>query len=142
MAIANTPSYDEKIVNVGDKPIQIRVQVIGSGPPLVYLHPAGGLSWDKTLQRLSGTHTIYAPEHPGTSSADPYSIHKVDSYWDLLLLYEELLRCLGPNKPIVMGQSYGGMMAATSVILLPQLAIYAIFQKQVVAGITLGAVKG
>lgn len=37
---------------------------------------------------------------------------------------------------------YGGMMAATSVILLPQLAIYAIFQKQVVAGITLGAVKG
>jgi raffinose/stachyose/melibiose transport system permease protein len=37
---------------------------------------------------------------------------------------------------------YGGMMAATTIILLPQLAIYAIFQKQVVAGITLGAVKG
>lgn len=37
---------------------------------------------------------------------------------------------------------YGGMMAATTIILVPQLLIYAIFQKQVVAGLTMGAVKG
>ena len=37
---------------------------------------------------------------------------------------------------------YGGMMAATTIILIPQLLIYAIFQKQVVAGMTMGAVKG
>ena len=37
---------------------------------------------------------------------------------------------------------YGGMMAATTIILVPQLLIYAIFQKQVVAGMTMGAVKG
>jgi raffinose/stachyose/melibiose transport system permease protein len=37
---------------------------------------------------------------------------------------------------------YGGMMAAASLVLLPQLAIYAVFQRHVIAGLTSGAVKG
>jgi raffinose/stachyose/melibiose transport system permease protein len=37
---------------------------------------------------------------------------------------------------------YGAMMAASTIILIPQLVIYAVFQKQVVAGMTVGAVKG
>ena len=37
---------------------------------------------------------------------------------------------------------YGAMMAASTLILIPQLVIYAVFQKQVVAGMTAGAVKG
>lgn len=37
---------------------------------------------------------------------------------------------------------YGGMMAAATLVLLPQLIIYAVFQKQVIAGLTAGAVKG
>lgn len=37
---------------------------------------------------------------------------------------------------------YGAMMAASTIILIPQLVIYALFQKQVIAGMTVGAVKG
>lgn len=37
---------------------------------------------------------------------------------------------------------YGGMMASATLVLLPQLVIYAIFQRHVVAGMTVGAVKG
>lgn len=37
---------------------------------------------------------------------------------------------------------YGGMMASATLVLLPQLIIYALFQKQVIAGMTVGAVKG
>jgi raffinose/stachyose/melibiose transport system permease protein len=37
---------------------------------------------------------------------------------------------------------YGAMMASTVLVLVPQLAVYAIFQRQVVAGMTAGAVKG
>lgn len=37
---------------------------------------------------------------------------------------------------------YGGMMASATLVLLPQLVIYAIFQRQVIAGLTVGAVKG
>ncbi|HEY2239010.1 MAG TPA: carbohydrate ABC transporter permease [Streptosporangiaceae bacterium] len=38
--------------------------------------------------------------------------------------------------------NYGAMMAASTIILIPQLIIYAVFQKQVIAGMTIGAVKG
>jgi raffinose/stachyose/melibiose transport system permease protein len=37
---------------------------------------------------------------------------------------------------------YGGMMASATLVLLPQLVIYAIFQRHVIAGMTVGAVKG
>jgi raffinose/stachyose/melibiose transport system permease protein len=37
---------------------------------------------------------------------------------------------------------YGGMMAAATLVLLPQLIVYAIFQRQVIGGLTVGAVKG
>jgi raffinose/stachyose/melibiose transport system permease protein len=37
---------------------------------------------------------------------------------------------------------YGGMMAAATLVLLPQLIIYTIFQRQVIGGLTVGAVKG
>ncbi|TGN64127.1 carbohydrate ABC transporter permease [Nocardioides eburneiflavus] len=37
---------------------------------------------------------------------------------------------------------YGGMMAAATLVLVPQLAIYAVFQRHVIAGLTAGAVKG
>lgn len=38
--------------------------------------------------------------------------------------------------------NYGGMMAAATLVLLPQLVIYAMFQRHVIAGLTAGAVKG
>lgn len=37
---------------------------------------------------------------------------------------------------------YGGRMASATLVLLPQLIIYAIFQRHVIAGMTVGAVKG
>lgn len=37
---------------------------------------------------------------------------------------------------------YGAMMASATLVLLPQLALYGIFQRHVVAGMTFGAVKG
>ncbi len=37
---------------------------------------------------------------------------------------------------------YGGMMAAATLVLLPQLIVYAVFQRQVIGGLTVGAVKG
>jgi raffinose/stachyose/melibiose transport system permease protein len=37
---------------------------------------------------------------------------------------------------------YGGMMASATLVLIPQLIIYAVFQRHVIAGMTVGAVKG
>lgn len=108
----------EEIVPVWNGALKIHVRIQGSGPPLVYLHPAGGLVWDSVLDRLARTWTVYAPEHPGTS-ADHGAINEVQTWFELLMMYEQLLRELKLEKPVVMGQSYGGMMAADLAAIYP-----------------------
>lgn len=92
--------------------IQSRVQIAGQGPPLVFLHGATGLKWDDFLDGLSQTHTVYAPEHPGTTPGDPDAIKPLDDLWDLVLYYYELFDQLELESPTVVGHSFGGMVAA------------------------------
>ena len=43
----------------------------GSGPPLVFLHGAGGhTGWMAFLEELSGQFEVFAPEHPGFGQSD------------------------------------------------------------------------
>lgn len=103
----------EQTLEVWGGRIRLRVKTAGSGPPLVYLHPAGGLVFDPLLAALASEYRIYAPEIPGTSAGDPYAIHEVDTLSDLVLLYEEAIRKLDlPARPVVFGPSFGGMLAA------------------------------
>jgi pimeloyl-ACP methyl ester carboxylesterase len=97
------------------------VQVAGSGPPLVYLHPAAGLAWDPFLERLAEERTVYAPQVPGTTAGRPNAIRAVDDLWDHLLLYEEEIRGLGLDRPAVIGQSFGGMLACELASVYPRL---------------------
>ena len=91
----------------------MRVRTAGSGPPLVYLHPAAGLHFDPFLEALSADWTVFAPEHPGTAEGDSEAIHAVEDLWDLVLIYQEAIGGLGLDGPVVaIGQSFGGMMAA------------------------------
>lgn len=102
----------DETLGVWDDQIKMHVKVGGSGPPLLYFHPAAGLAWDPFLDRLAEHYTVYAPEHPGTSPEDPREIHKVDSLWQLVLIYEEIIRRLGFDEaPMAVGQSFGGMMS-------------------------------
>jgi pimeloyl-ACP methyl ester carboxylesterase len=110
MAASATEIRDE-VVAVWDGKLELHVKVAGSGPPLVFFHPLPGLQWQPLLDRLAESHTVYAPEHPGTSPSDPQAIRQVDSFWDLLLVYEEALRRLGVEQPAAVGHSFGGMVA-------------------------------
>jgi pimeloyl-ACP methyl ester carboxylesterase len=111
----------EELIGIWGGEIDMRVCIAGSGPPLLYFHPAGGLYWDEFLDRLAETHTVYAPELPGTTPGDPYAIHKVDNWTDLLLMYEELVRKLGLEQPVAIGQSMGGMTALDLAATFPAL---------------------
>ena len=91
--------------------IDLQVRIAGNGPAIVYFHGANGLWWDRFLDRLAETHTIHAVEMPGTSLGDPYAIHKLDTYWDLLLVYQEAVSALGLDKPAAIGACMGGMVA-------------------------------
>jgi pimeloyl-ACP methyl ester carboxylesterase len=110
--MSTQPKISEETVAVWNGRITMRVKVAGAGAPLLYLHPAAGLAWDPFLSHLAERHTVYAPEFPGTSVGDPYAIHQVATLQDMVLVYEELTRKLGLIKPVVVGQSFGGMLAA------------------------------
>lgn len=95
------------------------VKVAGSGSPVVYLHTAGGPRWDAFLDAIAEHHTVYAPDHPGTGDTRRESIHDVDTLWDLILIYDELLDGLGLGSVPVIGSSFGGMMACELAALRP-----------------------
>lgn len=107
-----TATLRDETVSVWDDRITMHVKVGGSGPSLVYLHAAGGLLWDPFIERLSQSYTIYAPEFPGTSAGDAHAVDQLDSLWEVVLAYEQAMRALGVEGAPVMGQSFGGMLAA------------------------------
>lgn len=104
------PERDE-MVSAWNSKLNVRVRIAGSGPALVFFHPASGLYWDQFLDYLAQDYTVYAPEMPGTTPGDPYAIYKINSYNDLLLIYEEVIRKLGLQGAPVIGLSMGGMVA-------------------------------
>jgi pimeloyl-ACP methyl ester carboxylesterase len=90
---------------------EAKVKTAGNGPPLLYLHAAGGPIWDDFVEGLTERYTVYAPHHPGTGETIRESIYTVESLWDLVLIYDELLDALNLSSVPVIGTSFGGMMA-------------------------------
>lgn len=109
---SSATAVNDTAVQVWDGTLTVHVKVSGSGPPLVYLHSASGLRWDPFLAALAGHGTVYAPQFPGSSADDPYAVHAVDDLSDLILAYEEVIRALGLERPVLIGHSFGGMLAA------------------------------
>jgi pimeloyl-ACP methyl ester carboxylesterase len=116
------PAITERTVDVWNGRITIRVKTAGVGAPLLYLHPAAGLAWDPFLSQLAERYTVFAPEFPGTSSGDPYAVRVVDELSDIVLIYEELIRNLGLHAPVIVGHSFGGMLAAELAAAYPALS--------------------
>ena len=111
----------EETVQVWDGRLKLRVKVAGDGPPLLFFHPLPGLAWQPLLDQFAQRHTVYAPEHPGTSPGDPRAIEEVQTFTELLLVYEEAVRALGLDRPAAIGQSFGGMVAADLAATFPSL---------------------
>ena len=117
----STAAVRDETVEVGGGRLRLHVKVAGDGPPLLYFHPLPGLAWQPFLDQLANRHTVYAPEHPGTSPGDIEAIREVHTFWELLLLYEEAVRVLGLERPVAVGQSFGGMVAADLAATFPAL---------------------
>jgi pimeloyl-ACP methyl ester carboxylesterase len=90
---------------------EIRILRGGSGPPLVFLHGAGGhTGWMGFLEELSQRFEVFAPEHPGFGQSDdpPW----LDGVGDLAYFYLDLLAALGLERVHLVGTSLGGWIAA------------------------------
>ena len=102
----------EQTLKVWGNKVETKVLSRGSGPPLIFLHGAMGLTWDPFLEQLSESFTVYAPYLPGTAPGFPDAIKPIDNLWDRVLVYYEIFDKLNLEKPAVVGHSFGGMLGA------------------------------
>jgi len=91
--------------------IKSRVLEAGQGAPVVFLHGAGGLLRDEPLlERLAQRYHVFAPEWPG------YGVdggeEKLEDMLDFALHGWDLVDALDVERPILVGHSMGGMIAA------------------------------
>ncbi|HET6606157.1 MAG TPA: alpha/beta hydrolase [Rhodopila sp.] len=91
--------------------VDLEIVEKGQGRSLLFLHPGEGLRpADPWLDRLSQRHRVIAPHHPGFGgSALPDWIGSVD---DLAYLYLDLATELGLRDALLVGNSFGGWIAA------------------------------
>ena len=101
----------QQTLTVWQDRVPFRVHVKGEGPAVVFFHGPWGLTWGPFLDALAQSFTVYAPEHPGTTPGAPDAIQNVDTLWDLVLCYDELLEQLRLPEAALVGHSFGAMMA-------------------------------
>jgi pimeloyl-ACP methyl ester carboxylesterase len=83
----------------------------GHGPALVYWHGAGGAgAWAPHHALLAERFTVYAPDHPGWGGSD--NPEWMDTIQDYVLHYDGVFRALDLSRPVLVGHSLGGWMAA------------------------------
>jgi pimeloyl-ACP methyl ester carboxylesterase len=90
----------------------------GSGPDLVFLHGAGGLTAeDPFLAALAKTHHVYAPLIPGYGDSE--ECPEIRDMLDFTLHTWDVVAALGLKDPILVGHSMGGMIAAEMAAVQP-----------------------
>ena len=107
--MTTTAAGNRTQVSVGDT--QVEMFSGGSGPPLLFLHGAGGNSgWQAYHEELSKTHTVYVPSQPGFNGTErPEWLYTIT---DLAHFNQEMVQALNLDQYILMGSSMGGWVAA------------------------------
>ena len=83
----------------------------GSGPDLLWLHGLRGVDPDDpVLAALQKRHRVTAPVAPGFNDLDELS--RIDNIHELALDYDDLIDTLGLKNSVVIGHSFGAMIAA------------------------------
>jgi pimeloyl-ACP methyl ester carboxylesterase len=95
--------------------VKLHLQRKGSGPPLLFLHGAGGVPrWLPFFDELAAQFDLIVPDHPGFgASEDPGWIRSVR---DIALFYLDALEQMDLEGVHVVGHSVGGWIAAQSAV--------------------------
>jgi len=83
----------------------------GKGAPLLFLQDTFCPSWLPVHEQLSANYEVFLPVHPGcTGSEDGFD--QFDEIEDLVFHYLDLCAVLHLDRPILVGASFGGWIAA------------------------------
>jgi pimeloyl-ACP methyl ester carboxylesterase len=114
---ADSPS--SRLVALGSDRPTIEVLEAGDGPSLFFLHGAGGIPlWEGVLPLLARTFRVHAPLLPGYGQST--GLEHLEDHWDLFFHQFDLLEALGLERPLVLGESMGGWIAAEMAALRPK----------------------
>ena len=98
--------------------VPVRYLEGGSGPALVFLHGAGGVTAeDPFLNALAKAHHVYAPLIPGYGDSE--ECPEIRDMLDFTLHSWDVVEALGLKDPILVGHSMGGMLAAEMAAVQP-----------------------
>ncbi len=116
--MATAITNDTTFLDVAGKKTQLMTG--GSGPPLLYLHSAGGeTEWTPFHDELGKKFKVYAPAHPGFALSE--GLDEIDNIGDLAWHYVDLLAQLKLERVPVVGFSLGAWLATELAILRPKL---------------------
>jgi pimeloyl-ACP methyl ester carboxylesterase len=100
-----------KTIKLRGGDFSVRYYQEGSGEHLVFLHSAGGLpAFAPELKDLSRRFAVTAPLLPGFGSTGEEHLH--EDVQKLVFWGWDLLDALQIERPILVGHSFGGMLAA------------------------------
>jgi len=98
--------------------VPVRYYEGGAGPPLVFLHGAGGLEMDLSfLDALGQKFHVYAPLVPGYGDSEECG--ELRDMLDFTLHTWDVVERLGLKDPILAGFSMGGMIASEMAAIAP-----------------------
>ena len=109
---------NEKKVAVRGGMFNTDVLEFGSGPPVLFLHGAGGVMADRFLETLAQQYQVIAPRHPGFGESSGTE-HLLDIY-DLIYYYLDFLDAANLRNLPLIGHSLGGMFAAELAAVQPE----------------------
>jgi pimeloyl-ACP methyl ester carboxylesterase len=108
-----------RILNLGDGRPTVEVLEAGEGQPLLFLHGAGGIvAWEGALPLLSAKFHVYAPLLPGFGQST--GLECLEDQFDLFMHGFDVIEALGLEQPYIVGESFGGWMAAEMAALRPK----------------------
>jgi pimeloyl-ACP methyl ester carboxylesterase len=114
---ADSPT--SRLVALGTDRPTVEVLEAGDGPPLFFLHGAGGIPlWEGVLPLLARAFRVHAPLLPGYGQST--GLEHLEDHWDLFFHQFDVLEALGLERPLVLGESMGGWIAAEMAALRPK----------------------
>ena len=110
-------SYRDETLTVRDR--CIRLLRGGSGQPLLYLHDTFSSTWTPVHDGLVEHYDVVFPMHPGCAGSTGFD--DIEDMDDLVFHYLDVCATLGLERPILLGTSLGGWLAAEWAVRYPEM---------------------
>lgn len=113
-------SFEHRTADVAGCTIHYREA--GSGSPLIFLHGGGGVRVDEeTWAGLAEHYRLLVPSLPGFDESTPGTTSSIEDVADVTA---EFIRAIAGGSTAVVGESFGGMVAAWTAIRHPEVVTH------------------